>query len=166
MSALTTRQLTRRQHAYQYQQGFSLVELMTVIAVMGVIVAMASPSITSALERQRNKETTQTLVQALKEARVESLFRRQDITVSVVPAANTVSVTASGGKEVIRSYATPTAIPMVAANSSIVFKSNKTVSVNNFKVDTFCDKNKTRKGRAVTVDANGNISVDNGGSQC
>lgn len=174
MSEFTTRQSACQQHALGYEKGFSLVELMIVIAIMGIIVAIASPSIATALERQRNQEATQTLVAALKEAKTESLFRRQDIDVTVTPATAKVSpavnITAvnkvSKKPETIKSYALPKTIPL--ATAKVTFKSNKTISSagNKFEIATFCNKKKTKKGRTVKVDYNGNISVDKGRSQC
>lgn len=177
MSEFTTRQSACQQHALGYEKGFSLVELMIVIAIMATIVAIASPNIKTALERQRNQEATQTLVAALKEAKTESLFRRQDIDVTVTPATAKVSpavnITAvnkvSKKPETIKSYALPKTIPLATTKATkVTFKANKTISSagNKFEIATFCDQKKTKKGRAVKVDFNGNISVDKGASQC
>ena len=59
--------------------GFTLIELMVTIAVLAIIVSIAAPSISTQLANQRVKSTTATLVNALKEAKVESVIRRQGI---------------------------------------------------------------------------------------
>lgn len=173
MSEFTTRQSACQQHALGYEKGFNLVELMIVIAIMGIIVAIASPSIATALERQRNQEATQTLVAALKEAKTESLFRRQDIDVTINPVAAAVGVTATNvatkNLENIKLYALPKTAPLgISKTVKVTFKANKTISSagNKFEIATFCNKKKTKKGRTVKVDYNGNISVDKGRSQC
>ncbi|WP_227679623.1 Tfp pilus assembly protein FimT/FimU [Psychrobacter sp. Pi2-51] len=61
--------------------GFTLIELMVTIAVLAIIVGIAAPSISTQLANQRVKSTAATLANALKEAKVESIIRRQNITV-------------------------------------------------------------------------------------
>ena len=63
--------------------GFTLIELMVTVAVLAIIVSIAAPNISTQLANQRVKSTTATLVNALKEARAESLIRRQEVEVSI-----------------------------------------------------------------------------------
>ena len=62
--------------------GFTLIELMVTIAVLAIIVGIAAPSISTQLANQRVKSTTATLANALKEAKTESMIRRQNLTFS------------------------------------------------------------------------------------
>ena len=62
--------------------GFTLIELMVTIAVLAIIVSIAAPSISTQLANQRVKSTTATLANALKEAKAESIIRRQNVTLS------------------------------------------------------------------------------------
>ena len=160
---------------HTHQAGFSLIELITVIAVIGVLVAMAAPSIASTLERQRNKETANTIVAALKTARTESHLRRTDVTVAV--SGNALTLTdGSASSTQIKSYTindnTPIDIsPSAAAN--VVFGANKKVnfgatggSSTHATYKIYCTKDKSRAGREVKVDVHGNVSVETGSSQC
>ena len=61
--------------------GFTLIELMVTIAVLAIIAGIAAPSINTQLANQRVKSTTSTIANALKEAKVESILRRQNVTV-------------------------------------------------------------------------------------
>ena len=152
---------------HTHQAGFSLIELITVIAVIGVLVAIASPSIASTLERQRNKETANTIAAALKTARTESHLRRTNVTVAL--QGNTLTLTdGTTPSTQIKSYTlnenTPVDISPARAND-VVFGANKRVSAAT-TYTIHCTKDKSRKGREVTVDINGNVSIQTGGSQC
>lgn len=62
--------------------GFTLPELMTVIAIAGILVAMAVPSFTGIIERNRMRNAVEQLRSDLKLARSESLRRNANVTVS------------------------------------------------------------------------------------
>ena len=49
------------------KKGFTLVELLVVIVILGVIMSIAIPSITSSIERSKDKQKTQIikLIEAL-----------------------------------------------------------------------------------------------------
>ena len=61
--------------------GFTLIELMVTITVLAIIAGIAAPNISTQLADQRVKSTAATIANALKEAKVESILRRQNITV-------------------------------------------------------------------------------------
>ena len=73
--------------------GFTLIELMVTIAVLAIIVSIAAPNISTQLANQRVKSTAATLENALKEAKAESIIRRQDVSVIYDASATPKSVT-------------------------------------------------------------------------
>ena len=79
MSA-STNKMSRTQTAGS--SGFTLIELMVTIVVLGVTASIAAPSIATQLANQRVKSTTMTLVSVLREARAESSIRRIPVRVS------------------------------------------------------------------------------------
>ncbi len=64
------------------EAGFTLIEVMVTVIVIGIIAAIAAPNISLQLANQRIKSTTATLESALKEARSESVIYRIPIMVS------------------------------------------------------------------------------------
>jgi len=63
--------------------GFTLVELMITIAIIGILASMAVPSFSKMLERNRLKEAIQSLKSDLMFARTESIKRSANLNVSV-----------------------------------------------------------------------------------
>lgn len=70
----------------QFQQGFTLVELMAVMAVIGIVSALAMPSFSSLLEKQRISSRSHELHVFLQAARIEAVTRNR--TVSICASEN------------------------------------------------------------------------------
>lgn len=162
---------------YFAQSGFSVMELMVVIAILGVVTTLAVPSIQSSLERQRNKNASQAIASALKEARNEALFRHQDIKVTYIDGQGLVvsayNKSKTDAQNYIRTYPVGEigvvevnpAIIIYGANKRIRFENNS--NPDSVEYQTYCTTKAPKKvGRKVSLDKNGNISVKTEGSQC
>lgn len=167
MLALLTRPSCRS------QQGFTLVEMMIVVAIVGIVSALAAPNINSMLKTQRNKQTSEAVIAALREARTESQLRRQNVVVISTAGGLTLRLNNATGEQ-IRMYTVHEKAPLeVHPAGTITFNANKTVgfsstSANSATFTTYCDSTASdaTKGRMVTVDNHGNISTDKEGSTC
>lgn len=90
------------------QQGFTIVELMTVIVIVGVLAAVALPSLKNILINQRLAATASDLVSALTVARAEAI--KQSQTVKVTPVSSnwdngwTVNTTSGSTMVTLRTY--------------------------------------------------------------
>lgn len=141
--------------------GFTLIELMVTIAVLAIIVSIAAPSISTQLANQRVKSTTATLSNALKEAKVESVVRRQALDFSIDDSTNLISIKTKGVSpdEVARySYSSKSIIK--AQKSSITFSPSKRVDAIIYNI---CDKNSSATMQVI-VTAVANISTVVGGA--
>lgn len=114
--------------------GFTLIEVMIVVIILGVVLALAIPSYTGAVNGSRLTGTANELLASLKQARAEAIRRNQRVV--VCPSVNGTSCATnwsqgwlvfedanrddavSGGEEVI-SVATPTAGTQVLPSPAI-----------------------------------------------
>lgn len=151
--------------------GFTLIELMVTIAVLAIIVSIAAPSISSQLADQRITSTTATLANALKEAKAESIIRRQDITVvyNSTDIPNTVTLTDSGSNEIaqylIESQSSITQAITPKTTTSLVFQPNKLIEDGASAVYSICDDSTNNSfSKQIVVNKVANIVVSNIGS--
>ena len=156
--------------------GFTLIELMVTIAVLAIIVGIAAPSISTQLANQRVKSTTATLANALKEAKVESIIRRQNVKViydatttpktislkaaNTPPASDTnISVYNIGKQSIITQTITPSTV------SNIIFQPNKKMANNITVVYTICDSGSNSETPKQVILTNiANVNTINAGS--
>ena len=138
--------------------GFTLIELMVTIAVLAIIVSIAAPSISTQLANQRVKSTANTFTSALKEAKVESIIRRQPLTISFDNTGKVINIQhiASGNvNSTIASYKYDTKSTVKSDRSSNEFKPNKVADVTTY---TICDSNNTASPIKILVSATAVIS--------
>ena len=149
--------------------GFTLIELMVTIAVLAIIVGIAAPSISNQLANQRVKATVSLIESALKEAKAESIIRRQDIRV-VYNASNTPrTITIQDPNAVLNTYNINDKSTISITPSSvtvITFQPNKVIAGDDDEiVYSICDSNSDNE-RLMQVHVNkiANISTISSGS--
>lgn len=154
--------------------GFTLIELMITIAVLAIIVSIAAPNISNQLANQRVKSTVSTIESALKEAKAESLIRRQNIKVvykSSTPKNITLNVTLQdNSNEVLATYniASQSTIKQVITPTKVtdvIFQPNKVMSGGASVTYTVCDSASTNETpRQVSLSSIANINTTTVGS--
>ncbi|MEN6669850.1 prepilin-type N-terminal cleavage/methylation domain-containing protein [Psychrobacter sp. B38] len=149
--------------------GFTLIELMVTIAVLAIIVSIAAPNISTQLANQRVKSTAATFANALKEAKVESVIRRQNVEVIYNANATPKTLTLRANSNNIAIYninskssVTPTINP--SSVTSIVFRPDKTIANGATVLYTVCDSgSNSETARQVSLSRIGNVDTKNAG---
>ena len=150
--------------------GFTLIELMVTIAVMAIIVSIAAPNISTQLANQRVKSTAATLANALKEAKVESVIRRQNVTIIYNAATTPKTLTLRANNNDIASYtindkSSVTSAINPSSVTSIVFRPDKTIANGATVLYTICDSGSNYEtSRQVSLSRIGNVNTMNAGN--
>ncbi len=144
------------------ERGFTLVELMVTVAIMGVVVAFAVPNMTRQIAESRMRTTASTFESALKEAKAESLIRRKDVTMEYSGAGTLILSVGSGtNKKQLAKYSIDDK-SVVTPVTNVLFKPSKTIQGNAVTYKICDDVIGSESSINVTVDKNSNISVARG----
>lgn len=153
--------------------GFTLIELMVTIAVLAIIVGIAAPSISTQLANQRVKSTVSTIESALKEAKAESIIRRQNIAVIYNSASNPKTIILQNGDDTLSTYnindqntvivTTINTLPI--AITTVTFQPNKVIAGDDEILYSICDSGSTNETpKQIRLNKITNINTTNTGS--
>lgn len=143
--------------------GFTLIELMVTIAVLAIIASIAAPNISTQLANQRVKSTTTTIESALKEAKAESLIRRQSLTLTYDESSKPKVIEIKNlSSNVIASYNYDAKTSIKSTPSEITFEPSKRVDT--AVTYTICDEKSVASPRQVVVNNIANINSQTGGT--
>ena len=103
------------------QSGFTLVELMIVIAIIAIFAAIALPSFSSLIERGRLKSATEVIKADIQFARSEAMKRSADVTTVFTSGTPSYTMTdASGTIKTVDGTQFSSGVA-IAANTTVVF---------------------------------------------
>ncbi|WP_227680009.1 GspH/FimT family pseudopilin [Psychrobacter frigidicola] len=142
--------------------GFTLIELMVTIAVLAIIVSIAAPNISTQLANQRVKSTTAILNNALKEARTESVIRRQPLVLSYDNNSDDSGIIEIKTAATINTYSYDAKSIIKPPQATITFEPSKRVDA--AVTYTICDSNSVGSPRQIMVSAVANITSQLGGT--
>ena len=90
---------TTQQLQLQFAGGFTTIELMVSLAIMGVLAAVAVPSFTPLIEKWRVRQATEYLQSSLYYARSEAIKRGGRVVIQKIPNNTNGCTTASGTRD-------------------------------------------------------------------
>lgn len=157
-------------------RGFSLVEVLVVVAIMVVLMAVGVPALSDWLAGQRLRTASYALVGSAMQARSEAIKRGTDIAI-LAPASDDLSlgwcvqvgtaaacsVTAPGVAVMhVQQPISGVAFTFSSTAGPIVFNRSGRLSGGAVLVE-IADNTRTDMKRCVTIDAGGNARVNGGG---
>lgn len=128
----------------QANSGFTMIELMIVVAIMAILIALAAPSFNGLIERWRVRDSAEALTSTAYFARSEAIKRGGGITIDASGGWNTgwkVSHTQNGTTTELKVNAAPSKVAIVQSN-------NKTT----LYVDRWGMLSETNGGAAAAMD--------------
>ena len=105
------------------ESGFSLVELIVVMAIVAIVSMIAIPSVRAALETHRLQGSAYMVASKLMEARGNALKRNRDCSLQIIAAERRVQVQTAGPIDVGGPGFLSTGVNFVAPPASIPFDS-------------------------------------------
>ena len=114
--------------------GYSLLEMLVVLAILGLIAAVAIPPIGTSIDHMRLSDDARILAGALREAREDALNQQRDVALTIDPQAPN-KITASGRAQWMLSADSVTSF--VAANGkppTFAFHGDGTASGGTFRI--------------------------------
>lgn len=142
-------------------RGFTLIELMIVLALLAIVAFIAVPNFTDFIERNRIQTQAQELQAFLLYARGEAVSRNTSITVTLDEDDDDLWVAKRNSGEVIRQLTQNPALVQIDANADEVrFRSNGTATAASFVV---CKDDDTERGFSLEIQVSGAITLSKAG---
>lgn len=123
------------------QRGFSMIEIVVTIAIMGILMAAAMPSVGDWIRNSRVRNTAESIQNGLQAARMEAVRLNRPVTFSLVSnLTSSCAPSSSNGSWVVSQEAptnhchdepSTTVTPMVVAKGSVADGGGATVSATN-----------------------------------
>ncbi|MDQ6964210.1 MAG: GspH/FimT family pseudopilin [Mariprofundales bacterium] len=139
--------LRRATKVWQVPAGFTLIEVMVVVAIIGVLVGVAVPGYQSMRDKMNLSGATSTLIGHLKQARHLAISEGRSVAIDLYSSYYTFDSRSSRSRTVkMLSYGGVTLSNNVASNQ-IVFSSRGTADTGTVEVSTgsICTKMKVNK---------------------
>lgn len=154
---------------YKKGNGFTIIELMVVVAVLAIAAAVAVPSFTNVIEANRLASETNRLLASINFARSEAVKIGDDVSLRAVDggfANGWCAVTAGDcdGANVIREFEGGDMSYAAAANE-VTFNSRGEQATANFSIQiepTDCEAGEADRRRTITISISGRSSIQKG----
>jgi type IV fimbrial biogenesis protein FimT len=115
-----------------FQRGFTIIEIIVVVAVMGVLITIAAPSFVTYTSSQKVKTASFDLYAAMMFARSEAIKRRQNVTVAPVSGdwKNGWTIVEAGGGTTLRTQDPLNGVVFTSASPSVIYRLDGRLTVN------------------------------------
>lgn len=156
-------------------RGFTLIEVMVVIAILGIIASIAIPGIQDMTANNRQMTTANEFVSNFHYARDQASLLHRDVLIKAIgndwkngwtitalaytETDLTGNVIEHSEKPLLSRGAVPQELIITASVTSLQITTTGWLLIPSSKTITFCDKRKGETGRVLTIEPIGNIST-------
>jgi type IV fimbrial biogenesis protein FimT len=138
--------------------GFSLIELMVVIGIMGIILAIALPVYNRWRQSTALQSASQTLMAHIKQARVMAVSDNRQVSVTFTASGYTVDSAGSNPQQYLLSaYANGLTLTPTFNGNTLTFSSNGESSISSGK-DSVTITNSNGASKTITVNIVGQVT--------
>ena len=169
-------QVTSLEKSKCLNQGFTMIELMVVLAIASILAGLAIPSYQNMIANNRIVTVSNTMVGAVSYARMEAVRRGESVKVSVIDSGGAANEWAGGlrvwhdsddsgsydtGEEL---RITPVLVSSMAADSrgditEFVFRATGLIVPNSGESIVICDNRSGETGRIIRILGGGGVKV-------
>ena len=148
------------------QTGFTLIEMLVTISVLGIIASIAAPSFQNQIAKRKMEDAFNQIETCFKESRIEANITRSPVTVRF--NAQTLNCATKGNIE----FASPLSVVAVIGTPNIRFNANGTedfVGASSATLgETFriCYNDYAQGSIDLTINSRGRLSRNTGGRTC
>lgn len=148
------------------QTGFTLIEMLVTISVLGIIASIAAPSFQNQIAKRKMEDAFNQIETCFKESRIEANITRNPVTVRF--NAQTLNCATKGNIE----FASPLSVVAFRGTPSIRFNANGTVDFVGASSATLeetfqiCYNDYAQGSIDLTINSRGRLSRNTGGRTC
>lgn len=138
------------------ETGFTIMELMVVVTVLGILISIAAPSFRSLTQSQQVKNASFELFSSLSLARSEAIKRNSNVTLTAVsyPDSEVGWVITSSGGETIRTQGALKGIVITSDATGVTYtRSGRATTSPTFQIDTSATA--TANVRCISIELSG-----------
>ena len=115
----------------KYDSGFTLIEMITVVIIVGVIAAIAAPNFLGLLNRNRVNEAVRQVEGALKEAQKQALRSGKSCSITIDTANNLIANPLTGNGCLLSTRSIDDSIQLNSSRTTIIFSGKGNITINN-----------------------------------
>ena len=115
----------------KYDSGFTLLEMITTVIIVGVVAAIAAPNLLGLLNRNRVNEAVRQIEGALKEAQKQAIRNGTSCSITIDTANNLITNPSGGNGCLLSTRSIDDSIQLDSSRTTIAFSGKGNITIDN-----------------------------------